>query len=73
MTGKGQVTIPKPIRDRLGLKAGSRVDFVQDANGGVRLEVEADDSPAARIARVRGKLPRDMTTDEFMLFIRGED
>ncbi len=73
LTSKGQVTIPKPIRDRLGLKAGSRIDFVQDADGEVRLKLEGDDSPAGRIARVRGTLAREMTTDEFMLLLRGDD
>lgn len=73
LTSKGQVTIPKPIRDRLGLKAGSRIDFVQDADGEVRLKLESDDSPAGRIARVRGALSGEMTTDEFMLLLRGDD
>lgn len=29
VTEKGQVTIPKPIRDRLGISPGSEVDFVE--------------------------------------------
>ena len=28
VTSKGQITIPKRVRDQLGLKAGSKVDFV---------------------------------------------
>lgn len=28
VTSKGQITIPKRVRDQLGLKAGSRVEFV---------------------------------------------
>ena len=28
ITSKGQVTIPKRVRDQLGLKAGSKVEFV---------------------------------------------
>ena len=27
VTRKGQVTIPKPVRDRLGIDAGSKVEF----------------------------------------------
>jgi AbrB family looped-hinge helix DNA binding protein len=33
MTSKGQVTIPKSIRDRLGLKPGSRLEFYIDEHG----------------------------------------
>ena len=29
VTEKGQVTIPKPIRDRLGINPGSEVEFVE--------------------------------------------
>ena len=37
VTVKGQVTIPKPIRDRLGLTPGSKVDFEVVADGQVVL------------------------------------
>ena len=33
MTTKGQITIPKVVRDELKLKAGDRVDFVVNAAG----------------------------------------
>ena len=29
ITSKGRVTIPKPVRERLGIKPGDRVDFVE--------------------------------------------
>ncbi len=37
ITSKGQVTVPKPIRDYLGLKAGSSVTFERLQNGGIAL------------------------------------
>jgi AbrB family looped-hinge helix DNA binding protein len=37
ITTQGQVTIPKEIRDYLNLDAGSKVDFVIDENGIVKL------------------------------------
>ncbi|MBW4686398.1 MAG: AbrB/MazE/SpoVT family DNA-binding domain-containing protein [Komarekiella atlantica HA4396-MV6] len=37
ITNKGQVTIPKEIRDYLKLDTGSKVDFVIDENGTVKL------------------------------------
>lgn len=33
VTSKGQLTLPKSIRERLGLSAGSRLDFEVDAQG----------------------------------------
>lgn len=37
LTSKGQITIPKAIRDYLKLEAGSQVDLVLDENGKVTL------------------------------------
>lgn len=37
LTTKGQVTIPKKIRDYLKLDAGSKVDFVIDFDGQVKV------------------------------------
>jgi len=33
ITSKGQTTIPKAVRDRLGLHSGDKIDFVFDAGG----------------------------------------
>lgn len=59
VTEKGQVTIPKPIRDKLGIVPGSEIEFVeQDAE--VVLKKRADASVAldeefdAWAARVAG-------------------
>jgi AbrB family looped-hinge helix DNA binding protein len=74
VTSKGQVTIPKPVRDRLNLKPGSAVDFELTADGQVVL-VKAGKKPAAprkgRFDRIRGILKSDMTTDEIMALMRG--
>lgn len=37
VTSKGQVTIPKKIRDRLGLKAGDKLDFQFEGDGSIRV------------------------------------
>ena len=37
LTSKGQVTIPKAVREHLGLDTGARVDFVIDSDGTVML------------------------------------
>jgi AbrB family looped-hinge helix DNA binding protein len=33
MTSKGQVTIPKAVRERLGLRPGDEIEFVEDRRG----------------------------------------
>ena len=37
ITSKGQVTVPKPIRDKLHLKPGDKIDFMLDEDGGMRV------------------------------------
>jgi len=43
MTSKYQATIPRPVRDRLGLGAGDRIEFVIEEDGvRVRKAIPAD-------------------------------
>lgn len=52
MTSKGQVTVPKPVRERLGLKAGDRVEFIVDDEGFARM------LPVSRSVReLKGMVP----------------
>jgi AbrB family looped-hinge helix DNA binding protein len=44
VTSKGQVTIPKKVRDGLGIRPGDELDFVQDRRG-YRLEKHMAASP----------------------------
>ncbi len=37
ITSKGQITIPKEIRDYLKLEIGSKIEFVIDENGTVKV------------------------------------
>jgi len=43
MTSKGQITIPAAIRKRLRLKAGSKVDFVENKAGETVLKARTGD------------------------------
>ena len=38
LTSKGQITIPREVRERLHLKTGSRVDFIVEPSGRVVLK-----------------------------------
>lgn len=49
---RGQVTIPKPLRDQLGLHPGSAMEFTP---AGDYLVLRRRDDYAARIARWRGQ------------------
>ena len=46
LTTKGQVTIPKAVREQLDLKAGDRIDFIVNDSGAalIRLVFELDPS-----------------------------
>ncbi len=53
ISSKGQVTIPKKIREHLRVGAGDRLDFVLSESGDVIIE------PATRTLRdLRGMLPK---------------
>ncbi len=75
VTSKGQVTIPKAIRDSFGLLPGTEVEFVSDdvgvrvrrARGGRRRGEEV-----VRHLQESGK-NFTMTTEEVMRLTRGED
>ena len=70
MTSKGQVTIPKRLRDAAGLKPGSRVSF-EFRDGNILLKRES--KPAkSRFARMRGTLKSDLSTDQIMALLRGD-
>ena len=39
VTDKGQLTVPKAIRDQLGIEPGSKLDFEPQADGTLRVRV----------------------------------
>ena len=49
LTSKGQVVIPKPVRDRLRWRTGTRLEVEALADGTLRLAPAVDD-PIARLA-----------------------
>jgi AbrB family looped-hinge helix DNA binding protein len=73
VTRKGQVTIPKRVRDHLGIEPGSVVHFELGADGRVVLVKEGEPPPLSRFARMRGIATTKLTTDELMALLRGDD
>jgi antitoxin PrlF len=70
VTAKGQVTIPKPVRDLLGIKPGSMVDFQRD--GRIVLVKLGGKPRPSRFARLRGHAGKGLSTDAIMAMTRGE-
>lgn len=60
VTEKGQVTIPKHIRDKLGIVPGSEVEFVEDGN-------------VVHVVRSNGRTAREDISnfDEWLKSVRG--
>ena len=70
-TSKGQVTIPKRVRELLGIGPGSKVDFERAPDGRIVLVKQGKKVPS-RFAKLRGRAGKGMSTDEIMALMRGE-
>jgi AbrB family looped-hinge helix DNA binding protein len=74
ITSKGQVTIPKAVRDRLNLRPGNAVDYELDQDGRVVIKKAGRKSaaPHSQFDRIVGSATVDMTTEEIMALMRGD-
>jgi antitoxin PrlF len=74
ITVKGQVTLPKKVRDAVGLKPGDKVDIRATASGGIFIEKPStSQSYRERLdALANRRLVRNITTNELMEASRGE-
>ncbi|MGN6257791.1 MAG: AbrB/MazE/SpoVT family DNA-binding domain-containing protein [Solirubrobacterales bacterium] len=76
ITSKGQVTIPKEIRDKFGLLPGTEVEFVAE---GQEVKVRKVEGGLTRGRQIVDHLRRasggdiPLTTEEIMRMTRGED
>jgi antitoxin PrlF len=64
LTSKGQVTVPKAIRDRLGLTEGDVLEF-SVANDG-RIEIRRRENGASVCGVLRGYAPKEPVSTEEM-------
>ena len=81
ITSKRQITLPKGLCDRLGVREGDKIAFVEDEEG-IRMERDVDpEAFRANLRWWREKLKphwkeqgyEGMTADEIFLEIRGPD
>jgi AbrB family looped-hinge helix DNA binding protein len=76
VNSRGRVTIPKQVRDRLGIRAGSTVAFELNVSGEIvlRCVAQADRQPASvpasRFAKLRGRATVKTRTEEIMALTR---
>jgi AbrB family looped-hinge helix DNA binding protein len=72
VTSNGRVTVPKRVRDYLGIEPGSEVAFRRAADGSVIIERADGTRPPSRLAKLVGIAGPGPSTDEIMAMLRGE-
>jgi len=71
VTEKGQVTIPKDLRDDFGIAAGTEVTFEAERDHIVLRKVGDGQQRGRRLAeRLRGRGDVQLTTDQIMALTR---
>ncbi|WP_035240536.1 AbrB/MazE/SpoVT family DNA-binding domain-containing protein [Desulfobacter vibrioformis] len=69
VTTKGQVTIPKNVREILGIVPETEVDFHED-NGRFYLVKASKNKTTSKFSKLRGIATAKMSTDEIMNMTR---
>ena len=69
VTTKGQVTIPRDIREALGISAETEIDFIED---GGRFYIVKTNEPSVTgvFSKLRGIASAKMSTDEIINLTR---
>jgi AbrB family looped-hinge helix DNA binding protein len=73
LTSKGQVTVPKPVRDYLGLKPGAAVSFARLENGEIAIRAATRGKPKpSRFAKLRGRATVRLSTEDILALTRSD-
>jgi len=74
LTSKGQVTVPKKVRDYLGLKPGGAVTFELLDNGEIVLRATRAGASRrnSKFTKLRGRATVRMTTEDILALTRGK-
>lgn len=79
ITSKGQITLPKDVRDHLGVREGDRLDFVIGADGAVCLIPLSGSvrrlrglfrragAPAATLAEIDESIENELADDDLRI------
>jgi AbrB family looped-hinge helix DNA binding protein len=73
VTAKGQVTIPRHVREKLGITPQCEVEFVEEGERVFLVKKSDPRRPPGRFAHLRGAATVRMTTEEIMTLTRGEE
>ena len=65
---RGQVTIPKNLREKYGFSPSIEIEFVPDKRG---IRIQKKTNQISPIRQVYGFLKKNMKTDEYIEDIRG--
>lgn len=66
---RGQVTLPKELRDRFGLAPGTKIAFVPSAQG---IVIQKGSSDASSLKEAFGVIRDRVRTDDYLKKIRGK-
>lgn len=71
VTEKGQVTIPKELRDAMGIGAGTEVEFERAEDAIVLRKISGGPTRGRQlVARLRGRGDVGLTTEEILALTR---
>jgi AbrB family looped-hinge helix DNA binding protein len=74
LTSKGQVTVPKKVREYLGLKPGAAVDFERLPSGEIVLRAARPGGKPqpSKFSKLRGRATVRMKTEDILALTRGD-
>jgi antitoxin PrlF len=73
VTKNGRITVPKRVRDYLGIEPGTEVAFHRTVDGSIVIERADGIRPPSRFAKLVGSAGPGPSTDEIMMLLRGEE
>ena len=68
LTSKGQITLPKEVRERLGVEAGDRLEFVEQERGVYKIVAATRD--VRHLKGLIAKPPRPVSVEQMKAAVR---